>query len=164
MKPPRKWMDDDFIRSILPLIGMRVPFDLHKDDDLIPYFQYKVGPYQKDYYLYFKNPPNKFQYKGEIFSKMYEYRGYDLVRYIEFHYKAYENKDEFVRFLYFEVLREQRALRRYRWMFWVWLPRWKAILERAFTYLSWWFRCFSIGVPLKGPVSYPSVCSTAHPQ
>ncbi|MDO6435390.1 hypothetical protein Q4E93_32540 [Flavitalea sp. BT771] len=136
MKPPRKWLDDDFIRNLLPLIGMRVPFDLHKDDDLIPYFQYKVGPYQKDYYLYFKQPPNKFQYNAEIFGKMYEYRGYDLVRYIEFHYKAYENKDEFVRFLYFEVLRQQRMIRNHRWMFWVWFPRWKASLETTMRWVE----------------------------
>jgi len=44
--------------------------------DLIPYFQYKIGPYQSDYYLYFAKQPYLQVYKNEIFNKMYEYEGY----------------------------------------------------------------------------------------
>jgi len=134
MKAPRKWMNDSFIRSLLPLVGMRDPFELHKDDPLIPYFQYKIGPYQNDYYLYFPKQPNRFQYKGEIFSKMYEYTGFDLVKYIEFHYEAYADKEEFVRFLRYEVARHQGELRKYRLLFWMRFPKMKTILA---TTLSW---------------------------
>jgi len=34
---------------------------------------------------------------------MYEYAGYDLIRYLEFHYEAYETKTDFTRFLRYEV-------------------------------------------------------------
>jgi len=34
---------------------------------------------------------------------MYEYSGYDLVRYLEYHYEAYENQADFIRFLFYEV-------------------------------------------------------------
>ena len=129
MKAPRKWMDNSFIRTLLPFIGMRGPSDLHTDDQLIPYFQYKIGSYQNDYYLYFPVQPGKFHYEEEIFSKMYEYRGFDLVKYIEFHYDAYPDKEEFVRFLRFEVVRQRRWLRNRRFIFWMRFPGWKASLE-----------------------------------
>ncbi len=35
----------------------------------IPYFQYKVGVYQRDYYLYFTSPPNSVRYSNDIFNK-----------------------------------------------------------------------------------------------
>jgi len=129
MKAPRKWMDNNLIRTLLPFIGMRGPSDLHRDDLFIPYFQYKIGSYQSDYYLYFPVQPSKFQYENEIFSKMYEYRGFDLVKYIEFHYDAYPDKEEFVRFLRFEVVRQRRWLRNRRFAFWMRFPAWKANLE-----------------------------------
>ncbi len=39
----------------------------------IPYFQYKIGAYQRDYYLYFTSPPNSIRYTNDIFNKLYKY-------------------------------------------------------------------------------------------
>ena len=58
----------------------------------IPYFQYKTGVYQRDYYLYFTAQPNSVQYTNNIFNKLYEYNGYDIIQYVEFHYNASDNK------------------------------------------------------------------------
>jgi len=33
-----------------------------------------------------------------VSNKMYEYAGYDLIRYLEFHYEAYANKADFIHF------------------------------------------------------------------
>jgi hypothetical protein len=41
--------------------------------------------------------------------KMYEYAGYDLIRYLEFHYEAFENKTNFIRFLRYEVSERLRG-------------------------------------------------------
>jgi hypothetical protein len=65
----------------------------------IPYFQYKTGVYQRDYYLYFTAQPNSVQYTNNIFNKLYEYNGYDIIQYVEFHYNASDNKADFLRFL-----------------------------------------------------------------
>lgn len=91
-----------FFRSMLTSFGNRSPY-LAKSKEFTPYFQYKIGPYQSDYYLYFPRQPFLQLYKNEIFSKMYEYAGFDLIRYLEFHYDAYDNKADFIRFLRYEV-------------------------------------------------------------
>jgi len=67
------------------------------------YFQYKIGPYQKDYLLYFPKQPFTRLYVNEIFNKLCEYDGYDIIKYLEFHYAAYENKPDFLRFLRYEI-------------------------------------------------------------
>ena len=134
MKTPAKWMNEPRTRWLLHFIWMRDPYSLHKDDPLVPYFQYKIGPYQPDYFLYFPQEPNNFALITEIFSKMHEYEGYALVRYIEFHYHAYPRKEEFVRFLRYEALRQQRDIRKQRVLFWIRYPRLKAILA---TVLLW---------------------------
>lgn len=45
----------------------------------VPYFQYKIGPYQPDQYLYFPKEPFALRYKNEIFNKLHEYTGYDII-------------------------------------------------------------------------------------
>ncbi len=87
---------------MLTSFGNRSPYSA-KPRVFTPYFQYKIGPYQSDYYLYFAKQPYLQVYKNEIFMKMYEYAGYDLIRYLEFHYEAYESKIDFIRFLRYEV-------------------------------------------------------------
>lgn len=42
-------------------------------------------------------------YVNEIFNKLCEYNGYDIIKYLEFHYAAYENKPDFLRFLRYEI-------------------------------------------------------------
>jgi len=68
-----------------------------------PYFQYKIGYYRPDYYLYFPKEPFATRYKNEVFNKLQEYSGYDLIRYLEFHYTAYPDKIDFLRFLQYET-------------------------------------------------------------
>ncbi len=69
----------------------------------VAYFQYKTGVYQRDYYLYFTAPPTSIRYTNDIFNKLYEYNGYDIIQYVEFHYNFYDNKADFLRFLRFET-------------------------------------------------------------
>lgn len=69
----------------------------------MPYFQYKIGVYRRDYYLYFTSPPNGIRYTNDIFNKLYEYEGYDIIQYLEFHYTAYNNKTNFLRFIKYET-------------------------------------------------------------
>jgi hypothetical protein len=70
---------------------------------LIPYFQYKIGAYQKDYFLYFRREPSWLRYKVEAFGKMNAMAGYDIPRFLDFHYAAYSDKEDFLRFLRYEI-------------------------------------------------------------
>jgi hypothetical protein len=69
----------------------------------IPYFQYKIGAYQPDHYLYFPKEPYALRYQNEIFNKLYEYKGYDIRTYLDFHYSDYKDKHDFLRFLQYEI-------------------------------------------------------------
>src|SRR5690349_16908868 len=64
-----------------------------------PYFQYKIGVYQPDYFLYFTSPPNLVRYTNDIYNKLNEYDGYEMVQYLEFHYNGFADKLDFLRFL-----------------------------------------------------------------
>jgi hypothetical protein len=77
--------------------------DQRKPGGFTPYFQYKIGPYQSDYYLYFPKEPFAIRYKNEIFNKLNEYTGADIANYLEFHYLAYSDKQSFLKFLRYEV-------------------------------------------------------------
>jgi hypothetical protein len=68
-----------------------------------PYFQYKIGQYQADLFLYFPAEPFALRYKNEIFNKLNEYTGYDIIKFLEFHYSAYPDKNEFLRFMQYEI-------------------------------------------------------------
>ena len=70
---------------------------------LTPYFQYKIGAYQKDYFLYFRKEPKWVRYKGEAFDKLCALRGYDIPRFLDFHYDAYPDKADFRRFFRYEL-------------------------------------------------------------
>lgn len=69
----------------------------------IPYFQYKIGVYQRDYYLYFATLPNSVRYTNDIFNKLYEYGGYEIIQFVEFHYNTFYDKADFIRFLKYET-------------------------------------------------------------
>jgi hypothetical protein len=74
-----------------------------KQTKFVPYFQYIIGKYDSDEYLYFPKEPYAEQYKNEVFNKLLEYTGYDLINYLEFHYTRYPNKQDFLRFLEYEL-------------------------------------------------------------
>jgi hypothetical protein len=91
-----------FLRNMLGDFGNRSPYFVSRDK-FIPYFQYRIGAYQPDHYLYFPKEPFALRYKNEIFNKLKEYEGYDIVKYLEFHYFAYPDKYDFLRFLLYET-------------------------------------------------------------
>jgi hypothetical protein len=91
-----------FYRSILTDFGQRTPLSF-KAKKFVPYFQYRIGPYEAGYVLLFRREPTLGVYKHEIFNKMYEYSGYDIIRYLDFHFAAFTDKNEFLRFLSYEV-------------------------------------------------------------
>jgi len=109
MIPWEKFFNKLFIRFLLSDFGFRSPYH-QKKWEIIPYFQYKIGPYKSDYYLYFRRPPFLQRYKNEIFDKMSEYAGYDLTHYLEFHYSAFEDKKEFLRFVRYEISERRKWL------------------------------------------------------
>lgn len=69
----------------------------------IPYFQYKIGAYQPDQYLYFPKEPLVIQYRNEIFNKLNEYTGADIPTFLEFHYSSFADKHAFLQFLQYEI-------------------------------------------------------------
>lgn len=106
----QKLFSNMFIRNMLASFWNRSGYS-HEPGSFEPYFQYKIGSYQLDLYLYFPKEPFALRYKNEIFNKLLEYRGYDIIRYLEFHYTAYPNPGGFLRFLNYEIferLKKQR--------------------------------------------------------
>ena len=83
------------------------------DQPLTPYFQYKIGAYQKDHYLYFRKEPSRLRYIVEAFDKMIAMRGYDIPRFLDFHYAAYSDKEDFLRFLRFEIEGRIATMKKY---------------------------------------------------
>ncbi len=91
-----------FLRNMLADFGERSGYS-KSPGNFIPYFQYKIGKYQSDYFLYFPTEPFALRYKNEIFNKLNEYTGYDIIKFLEFHYTAYPGKSDFLRFLHYEI-------------------------------------------------------------
>lgn len=91
-----------FWRNVLATFGERSGYST-EPGQFVPYFQYKIGPYQTDLYLYFPKEPYALRYKNEIFNKLLEFTGYDIIRYLDFHYAGYVNKQDFLRFLQYEL-------------------------------------------------------------
>lgn len=86
------------LRNILADLGFRSAYS-SEPGAFIPYFQYHIGPYKRDYHLYFPKEPFARRYKNEIFNKLFEYDRPDAKRYLAFHYDAYPDKGDFLRFL-----------------------------------------------------------------
>lgn len=89
-----------FIRNMLTDFGNRSAES--NKGKCTPYFQFKIEKYQPDYFLYFPKEPFVVRYKNEIFNKLQEYTGFDITRYLEFHYKEYGDKAAFLKFLKYE--------------------------------------------------------------
>ena len=125
-----------FFRTMLSAFGMR-PVDSNFQPG-IRYFQYEIGPYRTDYLLHFRREPHWELYKNEIFNKLDEFTGYDLARYLNFHYDPYEGKAEFLRFLRYETSERIRYLRK-RTTSWriklemvlAWVEEQERLLDRA---------------------------------
>jgi hypothetical protein len=91
-----------FLRNMLADFGNRSAYS-RQPGKFIPYFQYKIGGYHPDHYLYFPSEPYTRRYHNEIFNKLCEYKGYDIITYLDFHYSAFPDKRDFLRFLQYEI-------------------------------------------------------------
>jgi len=100
-----------FPRSLLRAFHLTPPESASQP--LVPYFQYKIGAYQKDHFLYFRREPSWLRYKVEAFDKMIAMRGYDIPRFLDFHYNAYSDKEDFLRFLRYELEGRMAYMKKY---------------------------------------------------
>jgi len=98
----QKLYSNIFVRNVLASFGGRSGYSL-EPGGFVPYFQYRIGPYQNDLFLYFPKEPFALRYKNEIFNKLNEYTGYDIIRYLEFHFSPYDDKEDFLAFLHYEL-------------------------------------------------------------
>ena len=104
--------DRIFFRTMFTTFGMR-PVD-RSLQTFIHYFLYEIGPYRTDYLLHFRREPNWDLYKNEIFNKLDEFTGYDIARYLNFHYEPYADKADFLRFLRYEASERAKQLHKRR--------------------------------------------------
>ena len=102
MRLIKKMYDPIFVRFLLYIFGMNGPLRNHRRD-FTPYFQFKIGSYAADYYLYFPRPPYYNVYMIELLRKFSEYYAYGLVQFLDFHYEQFPEKKEFLRFLRYEM-------------------------------------------------------------
>jgi len=102
MNLKQKLFSNIVLRTMFGSFGSRSGYS-KEPGSFVPYFQYKIGPYQPDQYLYFPKEPFAVLYKNEIFNKLHEYTGYDIIRYLEFHYSTYPDHMDFLRFLNYEI-------------------------------------------------------------
>jgi hypothetical protein len=102
MNLKQKIFSNMFWRNVLASFGERSGYSKNPGG-FEPYFQYRIGDYGSDLYLYFPKEPFALRYKNEIFNKLDEYTGYDVIRYLEFHYTAYQDREDFLRFLQYEL-------------------------------------------------------------
>jgi len=78
----QKLFSNIVLRNMLASFGNRSAYD-KTAGSFVPYFQYKIGPYQPGQYLYFPELPFVLLYKNKIFNKLLKYSGYDIIRYLE---------------------------------------------------------------------------------
>lgn len=102
MNLKQKLFSNMILRNMLASFGERFASS-EKSGEFTPYFRYKVGKYEADYFLYFPSEPFPLRYKNEIFNKLQEYTGFDRTRYLDFHYAAYSDKNGFLNFLNYEI-------------------------------------------------------------
>lgn len=106
----KKLSDRIFFRTMFSAFGLR-PVDRNMQT-FVPYFRYEIGPYRTDYLLHFRREPNWDLYKSEILNKLSEYSGYDIARYLNFHFEPYADKVDFLRFLRYETNERVKQLGR----------------------------------------------------
>lgn len=76
-----------------------------------PYFQYRIELLKEtDEYLYFDKEPYPIQYYNEIFNKINAYSEGHIAYLLDFHFNAYDDKEDFLTF--FEFQSEERLKRK----------------------------------------------------
>jgi hypothetical protein len=101
MKLKERLFNNVFYRNILTDLGFRMAYAEKKNE--YSFFQYRIGSYKPDYYLYFPREPLAIRYNNEIFNKLREYQGFEISEYLDFHYNASIEKSKFLRFLQYEA-------------------------------------------------------------
>lgn len=97
-----KWRSNMVLRNMAADIFGRSAYS-RTPGNFVPYFQYKIGDYRPDHYLYFPKEPYRERYYNEFFNKLCEYKGYDIIHFLEFHFSAYPDQHDFLRFLHYEL-------------------------------------------------------------
>lgn len=99
----RRLQSNMFLRNMMADLFGRSAYS-KKPGSFISFFQYKIGHNKpEDYYLYFPSEPYALQYYNEIFNKLFTFKPFDIVSYLEFHYTAYSAKYDFLKFLQYEI-------------------------------------------------------------
>ncbi len=98
----KKLYEQPFIRFLVNIFGLE-SFIRKPYRDFTAYFQYRIERYKPDYFLYFPRSPYRNVYIHELFRKLCSYHGYELTQFLEFHYKPFADKKEFLRFLHYEI-------------------------------------------------------------
>jgi hypothetical protein len=91
-----------FLRNMLADFSGRSAYS-KKPGNFTPYFQYKIGDFQQDYYLYFPKEPFRRRYENEVFNKLTEYKGADIAGYLDFHFHGFNDKKAFLHFVQYEL-------------------------------------------------------------
>ena len=69
-----------------------------------PFFLYKIGKHEGDYFLYFKREPSsRSEYYNKIFDAIAHLPAFDSIEFIKFHQNHYPDKERFLSFLIFEL-------------------------------------------------------------
>jgi hypothetical protein len=102
MNVKKRLFNNMFLRNMISDLFGRSAGD-KEPGGFTPYFQYRIGQYKSDYYLYFPKEPYSIQYKNEIFNKLNEFYDSDITDYLDFHYSTYPDKPGFLKFLRYEI-------------------------------------------------------------
>lgn len=100
MRLKQKLFSNMFLRNMLADFGGRTAYS-RASGNFTPYFQYKIGDFQQDYYLYFPKEPFRLRYENESFNKLSEYNGADISQYLDFHFQAFPEKQSFLHFVHY---------------------------------------------------------------
>ena len=99
----RRLSSNMFLRNMIADLFGRSAYS-KKPGSFIPFFLYKIGNNRpEDYHLFFPREPFALRYYNEIFNKLSTFQPFDIVAYLEFHYAAYPNKHDFLKFLLYEI-------------------------------------------------------------
>jgi hypothetical protein len=90
----QRLLSNIFLRNVLTALSLRSSIPTPKIGK--PFFQYRIGKYRQNYYLYFPKEPLEVDYKNEIFNKIRQNAGHEISRYLSFHFDALESKKEFL--------------------------------------------------------------------
>ncbi|MCS3801003.1 hypothetical protein [Niastella sp. OAS944] len=112
----KKWkqmiMDNMFLRNACSDIFGRYYF-IKERGNFKPYIQYKIGPPENDWYLYFRKLPYPRQYNKAFIQRLVALDPSQAINFLSFHYKAYPNREEFINCLKLTLIESSCQVRDY---------------------------------------------------